>query len=67
MDESTRRRVAIGSSIGTWVLGAIIFAALLLLQGPTPAVVIAMSTGTAVLVSATTAGVVALRRAGTAR
>ncbi len=67
MDGSTRRRIAIGGIIGTWVLGAAILAVLLLLQGPTPAVVIAMSTGTAALVAATTAGVVALRREGLAR
>ncbi len=67
MNGSTRRRIAIGIIIGTWVLGAAVLVALLLLQGPTPAVVIAMSTGTAALVAATTAGAVALRREGATR
>ncbi|GMA26901.1 hypothetical protein [Arenivirga flava] len=67
MNGSTRRRTAIGSIIGTWVLGATIFAVLLLLHGPTPPVVIAMSTGTAALVAATTAGAIALRGERVAR
>ncbi len=59
--------MAIGGIIGTWVLGAAVLVALLLLQGPTPAVVIAMSTGAAALVAATSAGAVAFRREGAIR